>query len=341
MVPLVLLAAAWLIWPRVAWGQLTADPFDFFQPHVTLDLQERRRLDAGHVLVKTVGAASREVAVFAAARLDATGDRLVSWVRRIDALKRGPHVSAIARFSQPPRLEDLAALHLEAADLEALQRCVPGDCGLKLDEPDIRALGAIARERAPGWQSLVQQRYRRALLTRVDAYLARGLAGIAAFRDSGTARSPAQEFDAILAASPFLAQRVRAHVDALQRFPEASQAGVESFLYWSKELLGGKPIVSITHVTISRHADPAQPDAIVLARQIYASHYMTGALAVTAVVGGREGAPSYLIYLNRSRLDVLDGLFAGVVRRIIERRLRNEAGQVIDALRRRLQSGEP
>lgn len=339
---MVLLTAAWLICQRVAWGQRSAGPLDFFQPQVILDLEERQRLDAGHVLVKTVAPTSRDVAVFAAARLDTTGDRLVSWVRRIDALKRGPHVSAIARFSQPPQVEDLAALDLDAADVETLRRCLPGHCGLKLDEPAIRAIGALARERLPGWQALVQQRYRRALLDRVDAYLARGMTGIAAFGDSGITRSPAQEFDAILAASPFLVRGVPAHVDALQRFPEVvSHAGVESFLYWSKESLGGKPTVSITHVTISRHADPAQPDAIVLARQIYASHYMTGALATTAVVGGRNGAPAYLVYVNRSRLDVLDGMFAGVVRRIIERRLRNEAGQVIDALRRRLQSGEP
>lgn len=331
----------WLIWQPLARGQRVADPLDFFQPQAMLDAQERRRLNAGDVLVKTVRATSRDVAIFAAVRLDAGGDRLVSWVRRIDALKRGPQVDAIGRFSQPPRLEDMAALDLDASDVEALRRCVPGECGLKLDESDIRALGALARERAPGWQAQIQQRFRNALLARTEAYLTQGMASIAAYRDAGTTRQPVQEFDAILAASPFLTRHVPAHVEALRRFPAAGGAGVESFLYWSKESLGGKPIISITHVTISRHADAALPDAIVLARQVYASHYMTGALAVTAVVGGRAGAPAYLTYLNRSRLDVLDGMFAGLARRIIERRLRNEAGQVIDVLRRRLQSGEP
>ena len=68
---------------------------------------------------------------------------------------------------------------------------------------------------------------------------------------------------------------------------------------------------------------------------------MNGSLALTAVVGGRDGAPRYLVYLNRSRVDLLDGLFGGLVRRVAERRLRNEAGQVVDALRRRLAAGEP
>ena len=339
--PLTLLLAAWLIGQPVARTQLPANPFAFFEPQATIGAQERARLDAGDVLVKTVGATSRDVGVFGAARLDAGGDRLVSWVRRIDALKRGPQVAAIARFSQPPRLEDLAALDLDPSDVEALRRCVPGSCELKLDESGVRALGAIARERATGWETAVRQGFRRALLARTEAYLDRGMAGVAAYRDAETTLQPTEEFDAILAASPFLIRYVPAHVDALRRFPAAGGAAVESFLYWSKESLGGKPIVSITHVTISRHADAALPDAVVLAKQVYASHYMTGALAVTAVVGGRGGAPAYLTYLNRSRLDVLDGIFAGVVRRIIERRLRDEAGQVIDVLRRRLQSGEP
>ncbi len=339
--PLTLLAAAWLIGQPVAGAQIAADPFAFFQPQATLGTEERMRLDAGDIVVKTVDATSRDVGVFAAARLDTGGDRLVSWVRRIDALKRGRQVAAIARFSQPPRLEDLAGLELDSSDVDALRRCVPGDCGLKLDESDQRALAAIARERATGWEAAVQHGFRAALLARTETYLNRGMAGVAAYRDAEISRPPTQEFDALLAASPFLTRNLPGHVDALQQFPAAAGAGVESFLYWSKESLGGKPIVSITHVTISRHADDALPDAIVLARQVYASHYMTAALAVTAVVGGRGGAPTYLAYLNRSRLDVLDGMFAGIARRIIERRLRNEAGQVIDVLRRRLQSGEP
>jgi hypothetical protein len=49
----------------------------------------------------------------------------------------------------------------------------------------------------------------------------------------------------------------------------------------------------------------------------------------------------YLVYLNRSRIDVLDGFLGGFVRRIVERRLRSEAADVVRGLRRRLESGEP
>ena len=117
---------------------------------------------------------------------------------------------------------------------------------------------------------------------------------------------------------------------------------VESFLYWSKEQFGGKPVVRAIHVTIVRGvSDEGLPDALVAARQIYASHYMDGSLAVTALVRGAGGSPSYLVYLNRSEVDVLDRFFGGMVRRIVERRLRTEGAAALEGLRRRLESGVP
>jgi hypothetical protein len=56
---------------------------------------------------------------------------------------------------------------------------------------------------------------------------------------------------------------------------------------------------------------------------------------------GRPGGPNYLVYLNRSDIDVISGVFGGLARTIIERRVRNEAGEVLEGLRTRLQSGPP
>ena len=129
--------------------------------------------------------------------------------------------------------------------------------------------------------------------------------------------------------------------DYLTQYPHRASAGLESFLHWSKEALGGKPIITVTHVSIVRSADPGVPEALVAARQIFATHYMTGSLALTTITGGADRSPRYLMYLNRSRVDVLGGFFGGLVRRIMERRLRTEATDVVQGLRRRLEAGEP
>lgn len=315
------------------------DPLAFFEPTVTFSAQDRARLARGQTLVKSVAPAEGQVAIVSAVRGGFDGDRLVQWVRRIDAMKRGRYAPAVVRFSDPPRLEDLALLELDADDLEDLRHCRPGSCAIRLSEPEIAAIAPLARSRAPGWQASVQRAFRAAMLERTGRYLGAGLAGVPPYRDQAKPAVLEAEFRALLAESPFLPARLPRLADYLARFPQAPGADVESFVYWSKEILGRRPVISITHVTITRPANTG--DAYVVSRQVYASHYLTGSIAVTASVGGVGDAPRYLLYLNRSRVDVLDGLLGGLVRRIVERRLRDEAGTLVEGLRRRLEAGEP
>lgn len=316
-------------------GQLAIDPLALFHPTVSVSAQERARLTRGETLVKSVSAADGQVAIFSGVRAAVDGDRLVRWVRRVDAMKRGRYAPAVRRFSDPPRVEDLSLLELDADDLDALRDCRPGDCGLKLSEQEITTLAPLARARRGGWQVEVQRAYRDAILTRAKNYLASGLVGAPPYRDRETPVRLEDEFQALAAQSGFLT-RLPALTEFLSRYPDVRTPEIESFLYWSKEILGRKPVVSITHVTITRGGSGAE--AMVVSRQVYASHYMTGSIAVTAIAGE---APRYLLYLNRSHVDVLDGFFGGLARRIVEGRLRDEAGQVVDGLRRRLEAGEP
>jgi hypothetical protein len=127
----------------------------------------------------------------------------------------------------------------------------------------------------------------------------------------------------------------------LARYPYGEAADVESFLYWSKDSLGAKPIVSVTHVGMIESRNPAQPEALVARKQVYASHYINASLSLTAVTMAPGASRRYLVYLNHTRADVFDGVFGGVIRRTIERRLRREGPKALQAMRRRLESGEP
>lgn len=315
------------------------DPLEFFQPPVLVSPQDRLRLGRGETVVRSIAAVDGHVAIFSASATAVPGDRLLRWVHRIDAMKRGRYSPAVVRFSDPPRMSDLATLELEADDLADLRDCRPGSCGLKLTESDMATLVPLARSRRAGWQAEVQQAFRAVMLARAERYLADGLGGLAPYRDSRAPVHLDDEFQALMRQTPFMRARVPLLADFLVRYPQQRTPDVQSFLYWSKEILGRKPVVSITHVTMTR--PDRGPDAVVASRQVYATHYMSGSLAITAIVGGRDGAPRYLAYLNRSRVDVLDGFFGGLVRTIVERRLRDEAGQLVDALRRRLEAGEP
>ncbi len=112
----------------------------------------------------------------------------------------------------------------------------------------------------------------------------------------------------------------------------------ESFLYWSKERLGRRPIVSITHVNISRGHDPG-PEVIVVSKNVFATRYLTASISVTALTS--DGARRYLAYVNRSEVDALGGMFGGIVRWFVERRLKSDAEDVLPRLRERLEGGNP
>ena len=126
----------------------------------------------------------------------------------------------------------------------------------------------------------------------------------------------------------------------LRSYPDTAPRHLESFLAWSKESLGaGKPIVSLTHVTIVRRRAPHEPEVLVAAKQIYASHYLTGSMSLTAIVEDDADGPRYLIYARRARVDLLSGPLAPFLRRTMERRIRSEGPTFLEKLRQRLEDG--
>ena len=117
---------------------------------------------------------------------------------------------------------------------------------------------------------------------------------------------------------------------------------LESFFYWSKEFFGsGKPVIGVTHVGIARPSLAGGTATIVAGKQILATHYSQTSLGLTMALPGAAGSPTYLVYVNRSALDVLSGMVGTLARGIMERRLSRQAPVVVSGLRTRLESGPP
>jgi hypothetical protein len=315
------------------------DPFEFFEPSVSLTADERKRLDSGGNIARVVPAQEHDVAVFAAVPVNVGSDRFVSWIRRIEALKKTSYVHAIRRVSSPVRLEDFDNLAVEPGDIDDIKNCRPGKCALKLSAQEIETLQSVIRQRGAEWRPAVEAAFRKLVFERIKTYIAQGHAGFADVRDTSEPRSPARAFADVLQRSDFLTRQVPQLVDQLKR-PPSHLIGTESFIYWSKELFSRKTVISATHVLIVRPDREGMPDVVVASKQIFATHYMDASLGITAIV--RDGpSKRYLTYLNRTDVDVLGGFFGGLVRSILQRRLRNEAPGILIGLRERLESGEP
>lgn len=319
-----------------------ADPLTFFRPSVVISAEDRRQLDRGEVIARLAPAGDREVAVFAAVPVRVDGDRLVAWMRRIEVLKKSAYVEAIGRFSDPPSVQDLEGLTLEDDELQKIQDCRRGRCGLKLAETEMIQLQRAAAGAGADWKAAVQQAFRRLVLQRVETYLAKGHAALPPYEDREDRVWPATRFSLLIGHSPFLTERVPRFAEHLSRFPDTQSPDVESFVYWSKERLGSRPFVSVTHVSILRGgADTRLPDALIAAKDVFATHYVDASLGLTAILRGAPGGPNYLCYLNRSEVDLLGGTFGGLLRYFVQRRLKAEAPAVLQALRQRLESGMP
>lgn len=321
--------------------QAGSDPFGFLAPWVVVSERDRARLDRDQVLARVLSGKGGQLAVFVATRLNAPPDALVAWTRAIADLKRSKFVLAIGRFSDPPRPSDLADLTLDQRDLDAIRRCRSGSCGLKLSTGDIESLTTVLSTAGAEWRDTAQREFRRLLVERVVRYRAGGLAALAPAADGKQSRSQDEALSAIVEQSPYLAKLP--HVVAwLKEYPHAN-AGVESFFYWSKEEYSeGKAVISITHVGIVRpESDHRLPAILVAGKQIFATHYFDGGLGLTMVLRDATSGAPYLVYVNRSEVDLLRGFFGAFVRGALEGRVERQAPVIVRGLRARLESGNP
>jgi hypothetical protein len=314
---------------QIAMAAPGVDPFAFFQPSITVNADERRQLDRGEPIARVLPGQDLEVAVFAAVAVNIDGDRLVAWIRRIEELKKSAYVLAIRRFSDPPRIEDLADLQLDEREVAELRACRPDRCSVNVSP-------AEAAELSRNESAIrVRETFRQVVVRRAQGYLAGDRGNFVA--DSPTA----DEMQTLVHHSRFLRDHLPQLAEGLGHAGHATIPGVESFLYWSKERLAGKPVVGITDVNIWRGHEAGVPDVLVAGKEFFATHYVRASLGVTALVTGGPGRSNYLVYVNRSRVDALGGMFGGIVRGFVERRLKTEAADVLQGLRRRLESGEP
>lgn len=317
---------------------LPVDPFRFLSPGITIDATDRTRLDQGEPVVRMLPGRRGFVMLLAAIRVDVTPERFLDWAVEPERLQRGKYVPQVGRFSDVPRVSDVEGLTAEPGDIEELRRCRPGRCGVKIHGAEIKL--AQARLQGPDWRRRGDSVIRELLVQRATAYLARGDAGLQPYQDNGQDVVPGVAFGELVSGLPFLHVRFPGLVRYLVDYPLARTGRVvTSRLYWSKEALGVKPIVGITHHVVALHGDPRLPEVLVVGKQVFATHYKNASVTVTALAGGPDGR--YLVYLHRSDLDMLEGFLGGLTRRMIERRIRGEAPRVLRELRFRLEHGAP
>lgn len=316
-----------------------ADHFAFFRPWIAITDEDRERLDRNEVLVRVLPAERDEIAVLAATALNTSSDVVASRLRAVADLYRGRHIHAIQAFSEPPHLDDLSRLMLDEVDLEGLRRCDADRCGLKLTATEIASLRDAIRAAGPTWRDAAHEALRALLLERVNTYRLAGFAGLPPYDQRGEPVRPHEVFASLLKRSPYLERQAPAVGNDRRQSSAPSTHHVKSLLYWSTVQYGGKPVVTVTDLRISTtEGSPTTPAVLAVSRQVLATHYMNGALGVTAFFPRSTGSGGHLVYVNRTEVDVLGGILRPLKRAILESRIKSEGARALRELRARFES---
>jgi hypothetical protein len=296
-------------------------------------------IDGGHVVARTLAVRDpREVTTLGVVRLRVTPEFYVERLADIVNFKRTDGVLQIGRFGNPPDMHDVADLTVDEWDVGKLRDCRVGDCGVQLSAEAIERFRTGVDWRRADVQLQSSRLMRQILLEYVTDYRNMGAAGSMEYADRTEPVNTGREFAILMDDNTGPWQ----HFGDLRRhllgYPNAQAAETGDIIYWSKERTGRRAVISVTHLAISRSAADAVEYAIA-SKQIYGAHYFDASLGLTALLPDRTvSAPAmYLVYLNRSRVDLFKGTLGGMARRIVGTRARSVVFEQLGRLKQTME----
>ena len=311
--------------PQAERGATPAE--DLLHGRMELSAADLRELRAGTAVVKSLEAGARqEMAALGVVSIDLRSDEFITRFRDIEKFERGPGIPHLGRFSNPPRIEDLASLTLPPEDVKALQRCRPGDCNLKLPAEAMNRLRAEVNWASPAAAREANEAMRRFLLELVLAYQTRGNEALGRYDDGPQPLPIAEQFSALLAQPSVVPVQIPALLTYLRDFPRNRPKDAEEFFYWANVEFGLKPTIRISHVVIQPLSGaPSNVSYAIAIKQLYASHYFHTTLELRFLINRTTSDKRgfYLVSVIRSRNDGMTGFTGSLLRPVINRRGRS------------------
>jgi hypothetical protein len=330
----VALAVPWL--PTVVGGQTSnaREEIESALQRMSFTAADISTLQSGAVVARADTASDGEIATLAAVKILVPHAQVVSYYGQMIAYVDGEVTLGFGRFSTPAAPADVAQLAFDRDEVDALKKCRPGHCDIRLGGAAFTTLQSTTNWTAADYATEVNAFARTAAVSYVNAYRARGDEALITYNDSNTPMSLKTQWAGILANASVFHAFHPALARYLSAYPNETLTGAVDIMYWIKENYGRKPVISIVHGVV--YTPPGQTDHTIVAQKyIYASHYYDASLALAAIVTGTEnGAPAtYIVYGNRSRGDVLRGGFGGMARGAARAQAKKAAEQTLSTIK--------
>jgi len=285
------------------------DLYEFLANPIGLSSNEIQDLKADKVIIKLLEPqAKHEVVILGVARINVP----ISYCQKQYG-KEGINIETVGveskgEFSNPAVLADTQNLMLPPADTKDLMKCKPGDCKMKVPETAFKKIAQLKKaDNSVG--SRANAMFQEAVVGYVNAYLKDGNTALIEYYDNKPPVRLAEEFKEMLGQSEYNYKYIPELHIYLEKFPQVKLANAKNVLYWKKEVFGRKavrPVISLNHFVLFERSD-AVPRVIAAGKQLYATHYFDAAFEITAMEKDPESPETntYLIFINRARLDVM------------------------------------
>ncbi len=283
----------------------------------------------GEPFAKVLATDAREIAVAGAVRIAASSERLVDRYRDVESLKRSAIVLDMGRLSRPPRAADLASVPFEEYSLD-LRDCRPGECRVRLGEPEIARFHRDVDWRAADWRERSLTVWREVLAGYAAAYSRDGRRALPTFANKREPLSVAAEVSLIVDRFGFVNAFAPGFLAYLREFGPGGPDGLDEVMYWSKEDFGVRPVLRLSHQTIYRTS--GTPRTVLIAtNQIYADHYLDAGLSLTMTIDASDpGKPAfYMISVSRARTRSLGGMLRAFIRSTVQNRSRDALRKIL------------
>lgn len=287
------------------------------------DPKQRRAVEAGRIVaIDAKATLDNELSGAVAMRLALPAADVASRLRRGLVVLADPRITAYAALDDGKDDAAWAGVGFtaaEQAEVVRLSRIEPGDTfNLSTAEiATIRQALAGVQPQSPEASARASEAYRAILIGRWRAYRNSGLSGLAGYDRGNTTIFPGESLrriDAAMSLPPLLAPLAR----ALDSYPAAQPAGLESLFFWKKTIVDDRTTFVLSHVAVEETAD-----AVLFALREYYVGQSYDALQQLGVVMA-DGEQVVMLAINSTLTDRITGPL-GIIARPLGRRFARDA----------------
>jgi len=325
---LLLLAGLIAFTPGVLHGQSVQQ----WLQEAGLSGDEIEKLDNGEPFVWVPKADNpTEVTLLAIVHIRTTAEDIKGIARDVAGLvQRSEHVLQVGSFSEEPTWEDARDLRLPDGDIKDLKKCRVGDCAVRLTARGIESLHENVDWSASDQAAQVNGYMARWLAAYLRDYQERGSAALAVYADHKETQTVAEGLAILLRKTDLLIKYEPEFARYLEEYPAVESQSAENLFYWTVEDLSLKPTVILHHMAIQ---GGEEPDALMVSKQIYASHYLQAGVKAYAAMAASDDDPSKGVYVLLTQRLRFDNDVGGIKRRLLENGVKKAATSQLKSFR--------